>query len=131
MSGYVADTSIFVAVERGDPVGPPPEGKARISVVTLTELMLGVASAVGDAEARLREKTLQMARRFVPLPYDELVSTELARLLAAARETGTRAPLADAIIAATALTHDLTVWSRDGDFRSLATACPDLRVHQT
>lgn len=34
----------------------------------------------------------------------------------------------DAIIAATALTHDLTVWAQDDDFEVLAELAPDLRV---
>lgn len=36
----------------------------------------------------------------------------------------------DAIIAATALVHDLTVWTQDGDFDVLAELAPDLRVHR-
>ncbi len=34
----------------------------------------------------------------------------------------------DAIIAATALVHDLVVWTQDDDFEDLARLAPDLRV---
>jgi predicted nucleic acid-binding protein len=37
----------------------------------------------------------------------------------------------DAIVAATALVHDLTVWTQDDDFGVLAKLAPDLRVHGT
>ena len=35
-----------------------------------------------------------------------------------------------AIVAATALVHDLPVWSQDDDFDVLAQLAPDLRVHR-
>ncbi len=37
----------------------------------------------------------------------------------------------DAIIAATAMAHDLTVWTRDDDFDVLGKIVPVLRVHRT
>ena len=37
----------------------------------------------------------------------------------------------EAIIAATALTHGLDVWTQDGDFDVLAQLARDLRVHRT
>jgi predicted nucleic acid-binding protein len=37
----------------------------------------------------------------------------------------------DAIIAATALAHDLFVWRQDGDFDVLAELAPTLRVHRS
>ncbi len=36
----------------------------------------------------------------------------------------------DAIIAATALTHDLAIWTQDDDFAVLAELMPALRVHR-
>ena len=69
---------------------------------------------------RLGERTLAKARSFVTLPFDEPVAEVLARLLAGAKKLSRRAPLADAIIAATALVHDLTVWTQDEDFDVLA-----------
>lgn len=130
MSGYLVDTSIFVAAEQSRPLGAPPPGEARLSVATLTELGVGVRRAEGAPLRELREATLAQARRFVALPYDELVAERLAELLAAARASGRRAGAVDAIIAATALAHNLAVWTQDGDFEVLAGLAPGLRVHR-
>lgn len=91
MSGYLADTSVFIAAEQRRPLGEPPAGDARVSVATLTELIVGVRRS-GDGPLRhLREATLAPARGFVALPYDELVAERLAGLLSAAREQGRHA----------------------------------------
>jgi len=78
----------------------------------------------------VREATLARARSFVALPYDEAVAERLGELLAAARAAGRRAGAMDAIVAATALTHELTVWTQDDDFDVLAELLPALRVHR-
>lgn len=129
MSGYLQDTSIFVAAEQGRRVSPPPEGDARISVATLTELIVGVRRSHGPTRT-LRETTLLRARNFVALPYDESVAERLADLLARARDERRRAGAMDAIIAATALVHDLVVWTQDDDFEVIAELAPELRVHR-
>ena len=76
----------------------------------------------------VRETTLQRARSFIALDYDEAVAERLGDLLAAARTTGRRAGAMDAIIAVTAVVHDLTVWTQDNDFETLAELLPALRV---
>jgi predicted nucleic acid-binding protein len=129
VSGYLADTSVFVAAEQRRPLGAPPAGEARISVATLTELLVGVRRAPAGTLRELRETTLDRARRFIALPYDAVVAERLADLLAAARDAGRRASAMDAIIAATALAHGLTVWTQDGDFDVLAELEPALQVH--
>lgn len=129
MTGYLADTSVFIAAEQQRSLGNPPSGDARISVATLTELSLGVRRARTDDLKRLRIATLERARRFVPLAYDEPVAYQLAALLNAARTQHRRAGAMDAIIAATALAHNLIVWSQDDDFLVLAQLAPNLRVH--
>ncbi|HEX4483722.1 MAG TPA: PIN domain-containing protein [Solirubrobacteraceae bacterium] len=127
-SGYLADTSVFVAAEQRRAPGDPPDGDARISVATLTELIVGVRRTVDGSLRTLRETTLQRARTFVALPYDEAVAEQLADLLSVARAAGRRAGAMDAIIAATALAHDLSVWTQDEDFDVLAQLAPALRV---
>jgi len=129
LSGYLADTSVFVAAEQQRPLGLPPAGEGRISVATVTELGLGLRMA-GPTLRQLREATLSAALRFVALPYDELVAERLADILAEARRRRRRAGAMDAIIAATALVHDLEVWTQDEDFDALAELAPDLRVHR-
>lgn len=128
--GYIADTSVFVAAEQRRALGSPPDGDARISVATLTELMVGVRRASDGPLRTLREVTLARARTFVALPYDEAVAEQLADLLSAARAAGQRAGAMDAIIAATALAHNLFIWTQDGDFDVLAELAPALSVHR-
>jgi predicted nucleic acid-binding protein len=130
LSGYLADTSVFVAAEQQRTLGAPPAGDARISVATLTELGVGVRRAASDPLRELRETTLGRARRFIALPYDEPVAERLADLLATARDRQQRAGAMDAIIAATALAHDLAVWTHDDDFDVLAQLAPALRVER-
>lgn len=129
-SGYLADTSIFVAAEQRRPLGEPPEGQARVSVATLTELIFGVRRAGSGPLRALREETLARSRAFIALPYDERVAERLGELLAVARSTGRRAGAMDAIIASTALVHDLAVWTQDDDFEVLVGLLPELRVHR-
>ena len=129
-SGYLADTSVFVAAELRRPIGEPPAGDARISVATLTELIVGARRAAEGPLRALREATLARARSFVALPYDEPVAEQLGELLATARSKGRRAGAMDAIIAATALAHGLRVWTQDDDFDVLAELLPKLRVHK-
>jgi len=130
VAGYLADTSVFVAAEQRRALGEPPAGDARISVATLTELGVGVRMAASEELRGLRRATLERSRRFVPLPYDEAVADRLAGLLAAARRLERRAGAMDAIIAATALVHDLEVWTQDDDFEVLAELEPRLRVRR-
>ena len=129
-SGYLADTSVFVAAELRRPIGEPPAGDARISVATLTELIVGARRAAEGPLRVLREATLARARSFVALPYDEPAAEQLGELLATARSKGRRAGAMDAIIAATALAHGLRVWTQDDDFDVLAELLPKLRVHK-
>jgi predicted nucleic acid-binding protein len=130
VSGYLADTSVFVAAEQRRSLGHPPEGEARISVATLTELGVGVRTATSPKLRQLREATLGAAARFIALPYDDLVAERLADLLAEARRRRRRAGAMDAIIAATALVHDLDVWTQDDDFDVLAELSPELRIRR-
>ena len=127
MSGYLIDTSVFVGAEQGRVRGEPPAGEGRVSVVTLTELIQGVELSAPDRRPR-RKETLAEARSFVALTFDEYVADRLGRLLASAREARRRADVMDAIIAATALVHDLAVWTQDDDFEILAELAPELEV---
>jgi predicted nucleic acid-binding protein len=128
VSGYLLDTSVFVAAEQERDLGDPPPGEARVCVATLTELVLGVHRTEPGSARRVREETLRRAQSFIAMPYDEAVARHLGRLLAVARTQRRRAGFMDAIIAATALAHDLVVWTRDDDFDVLAELVPALRV---
>lgn len=129
-AGYLADTSVFIAAEQRRVLGDPPPGEARISVATLTELLVGVRRARDEPLKTLRDTTLSLARSFVALPYDEPVAERLAFLLSTARERKRRAGAMDAIVAATALAHGLAIWTQDDDFEVLAELAPELRIHR-
>lgn len=130
MNGYLIDTSVFVAAEQQRPLSSPPDGEARISVATLTELRVGVLRARSDPLRQLRAATFARATRFLAMPYDEAVGEQLALLLTAARKQQRKAGAMDAIIAATALAHDLDVWTQDADFDVLRELAPTLRVRR-
>lgn len=96
-------------------------------MATLTELTVGVRMSEANVRA-LRERTLAKARSYIALPYDEFVSERLADIIGAARRGRRRVDLFDAIIAATALVHDLAVWTQDADFEVLGELAPELNV---
>jgi predicted nucleic acid-binding protein len=129
VTDYLADTSVFIAAEQGRTLGTPPAGAARVSVATLTELHLGLLNAQDERVRELRALTLDRARAFIPLDYDERIAEQLASLITDVRRSGRRAGVMDCIIGATALVHDLVVWTQDSDFDVLATVAPALRVH--
>jgi tRNA(fMet)-specific endonuclease VapC len=120
---------VFVAAEAARPLGPLPD-ELSIATVTLTELELGVlAGSSADRPRRLR--TLTDVRAAVEaLPLDERVASHLAELLVRLRTTGSRPKLFDTIIAATALRHDLPVYTQDHDFDAIADAHEALRVQR-
>jgi predicted nucleic acid-binding protein len=60
--------------------------------------------------------TLEAALTFEPLPIDDEVARHFANLVASLRASGRRMDVQDAWIAATALTADASVASRDDDF---------------
>lgn len=118
MTVALADTSIFLALEAGREL-LPFRGALRISIATVTELEIGVLMAHDPANRRLRSATLAGARSYAPIPYNEPISAELARMMAELRRAGRRVGLFDAIIAATALVNGLAVYTQDSDFETL------------
>ena len=92
---------------------------------------MGARRAGSEQLGELRHATLSAARRFVAIPYDEPVADRLADLLADARTQRRRAGAMDAIIAGTALAHDLTIWTQDDDFEVFAELAPSLHVERS
>jgi predicted nucleic acid-binding protein len=121
------DASVFIAAEARRRLSWHPGGVARVSVVTLAELRLGVLRSNGKLR-ELREATLTLARRFIPLAVTEPVADELAGLLAKLRASQRRAKAFDCLVAATALAHGLVVVTQDTDFETLQAAEPRLAV---
>lgn len=116
----LADTSVFIAGETDRLRGALPDDVA-LSVVTLEELALGVRMAEARGEEELagqRRSTLEaVGAAFDVLPVDRRVASECARIRAESRQLGGRriGPM-DALIAATAVTHGLPLFTQDTAF---------------
>jgi len=115
----VLDTSVVIATDVG-----PIEGEIAISCVTLAELHFGVlvAKNLDDRAERLR-RLLFLQRRFDALPMDEAVAAGYGQIAAAVASAGRqpRARSMDLLIAATALAHSATLYTRNiNDFDGLA-----------
>lgn len=113
------DTSVLVDLGAlaGDPSALLPE-QADISAIALAELSAGPL-LTDDAEERARR--LQLLQRtqaeFDPLPFDDRCAAAYARVAAATRAAGRshRSRVADLLIAATALAHQLPLYTRNPD----------------
>lgn len=114
------DTSVWIALEDGRPLGEPPDGQAFTSVVVLGELEAGVLAAADVTTRSRRLATLRDAREHAePLVIDEAVASRYAELAVLAAGLRPRPSQNDLWIAATALTHGLAVCTQDDDFDAL------------
>ena len=100
-----------------------------ISAITLAELSLGPQVASDATTQQARQLVLQQAEAsFDPLPFDDACARRFAIVATALRNSGrkTRAHAFDALIAATALAHDLPLYTRNPrDFDGI----PAIDVH--
>lgn len=120
----LADTSLFIAMEQERQLRGSPPMLLAVSVITIAELRLGVLAA-GDGPTRARRlETLTRADGLDPIPVDGAVAASWATLRLALRDAGTRMPLNDSWIAATAIAHGLPVVSQDSDYDNV----PGLQV---
>jgi hypothetical protein len=110
------DTSVFIGQEQDREMGALPE-EAAISVMSLAELHVGVLLARGAKVRAGRLRTLaRVERTFDPLPVDDAVARVFAEIVADARRKRRYPRVVDALIAATAVAHDLPLYSQDRDF---------------
>lgn len=117
VSRGLADTSIFIARESGRPLDTDalPDELA-VSIITIGELRAGVLAA-DTVEARGRRlATLTAALQLDPLPVDQPVAAEWARLRVLLRDSGQRMGVNDSWIAATAMALEVPVVTQDDDF---------------
>ena len=117
MSRGLADTSIFVARDSERPldVAKLPDEIA-VSVITIGELRAGVLAAADVATRNRRLTTLTEALAFDPVPIDERVAEEWARLRVELRDTDQRMAINDSWIAATARSLGVPVVTQGTDY---------------
>lgn len=116
------DTSVVVDLERVDPATLPAE--IAISAVTLAELAAGPAAATDpDTRARRQDRLQRTEATFEPLPFDTDAARAYGRVYAAVAARGRKprgARAVDLLIAATALSGDLPLYTRNPrDFAGL------------
>ena len=118
------DTSVFVARKIGRAHGTLP-ATAAVSVVTVAELHLGVLLADDPTIRAKRLRTLTSVQAlFEPLPIYSAVARIFSEIVAEARRQGKHPKIMATWIAATAVTHDLPVYTQDDDFLTI----PRVRV---
>ena len=117
MTGLL-DTSVFVARESGRPLAALPD-EGRVSVVTVAELRIGVLVAEDPAIRARRMRTLSAVEALDPLPVDDGAARAFAEIVADGRRRGRRPRILDALIAATAVSHGMPVYTQDSDFEEM------------
>ena len=109
----VLDTSTVILLSRlTDPEVLPNE--PMITAITLAELSAGPLLATSDDERAARQAHVQQAEAdFDALPFDAQAARAFARVTLSLRRSGRKANARafDALIAATALAHDLPVYT--------------------
>lgn len=114
----ILDTSVIIATD----VSPIP-GVLAISAVTVAELQFGVMVAkTAEVRAERLRRLSFLQQHFAALPVDEAVAVSYGRLAAAVVEAGRqpRRRVMDLLIAATAHSHDATLYTRNPeDFAGL------------
>jgi hypothetical protein len=118
----ILDTSAVIAMrEITDPAALPVE--PLITAVTLAELSAGPLVACGEQERAARQAHVQEAEAdFDPLPFDRPSARAFGQVAASLRRSGrkSKARAYDALIAATALAHNLPVYTcNPADFEKI------------
>jgi len=121
----LVDTSVIVGAEAGrvQPSDLPEQGF--VSAITIAELHLGVLAADEPETRHRRLETLAYVERsFESIPVDDEIARTFARVVDRSRRAGRRPPVLDALIAATALSRNLPLYTQDADFHEF----PEIEV---
>ena len=134
-SAGVLDTSIVIRLSQITDAALLPD-EPLITAVTLAELSVGPLVATDERERSARQAHLQQAEAdFDPLPFDAGAARAFGQVAASLRRAGrkTAARAYDAMIAATAIAHQLPVYTcNPADFAGIdgleVIAVPDPRA---
>lgn len=115
------DTSVFVADEANRPLDRSalPE-LGVVSVITVGELRAGVLAARDTRVRAIRLATFEGVLQIEQLSVDAAVASVWAALRVQVAQAGRRINVNDLWIAATAVAHDLPLYSQDTDYEILA-----------
>lgn len=123
VSAALLDTSVVIALARGEldaAVLSPAPDEVVVSAVTIAGLHHGVLVASPAVLAQRLQALRFVEESCEVLPVDTRVAVHYGRIAADARRLlGRRIALGDGLIAATAVTHDLPLYTRDGDLDRL------------
>jgi predicted nucleic acid-binding protein len=113
---------VLIDLDTIDPVDLPVE--VAVSAISMAELAAGPHATTDIDERARRQDRLQRAEAaFDPLPFDNEAARAYGRVFAAVIAAGRKARSAravDLLIAATALSVELPIYTRNGDdFRAL------------
>ena len=120
------DTSVLLGPDPG-----PIDADIAISAISLAELHFGVLVAQSaDVRAERLRRLALVERTFDALPVDDAVARSYGRLAAALGHAGrpTRARVTDLLIAATAVSQQATLWTRNA--ADLAGLAELVAIHQ-
>ncbi len=123
-SAWLLDTNVVTEILKAAPdaavlrtLGARPETSGWISVLTLAEFAQGI-DRLPPADPRrpaFEAQLAEVARRFAgrTLPVDAPVALRFGRLSGALTRAGRRPPVVDALLAATAIEHGMTLVTRN------------------
>lgn len=117
MPAGLLDTSVVIDWDNPAVAAALPD-EAAVSTITLAELAAGPHLAATAAESARRQARLQQVEAaFEPLPFDIAAARSYGQIVAAVAETGRshRRRVADMLIAATAHTNRLALYTRNPD----------------
>lgn len=109
----VLDTSLVISLGQIADAALLPD-EPQITAITLAELSVGPLVASDEHERAARQAHLQQAESdFDPLPFDAGAARAFGQVVASLRRAGrkTAARAYDAMIAATAVAHDLPIYT--------------------
>ncbi len=117
------DTSVLIDLEKIDPTELPVH--VAVSAISMAELAAGPhATADSDERARRQDRLQRAEAAFDPLPFESEAARAYGRVVASmmsARRKPRGARAVDLLIAATALSAKLPLYTRNADdFRALA-----------
>jgi hypothetical protein len=117
LSRGLLDTSVVIDLGTIDPEQLPE--RISVSALTMAELAAGPHATEHPAERARRQDRLQRAETtFDPLPFDADAARAYGRIYVSVIAAGRKARgrrVVDLLIAATALAHDLTLYTRNPD----------------